>query len=1493
MILLLVFLVIAIRTSWFQTWLAHQASWYLTKELGTEVRIDKVDIVFIDKVDIEGVYIEDIQKDTFLYTQLIHADIADWSLKESFVKLSNVTLNEGHIHIRKYLGDSTLNFQHIVDYFATESEDTTSSEFAINIQAIQLNDMHFIYQDQNADTLPNGLDFSNLEFSHFSGAFSDFRMMGPQIAINLENLQFEDRSGLKLTKLSTDLSYGPQAISLKKLKLALNQTYLYADYLELLTPNGAEDFNDFMDDVKFNAHIKNSTLSFGDLAFFVPSIWGMNDKLKINNIEVSGPIHGMKLKNVDLAMLDTTRIKGNFQIPDLDDIKSSFFEEEIELFRTSISDLKKLNLKPLMDKKAYEDMMKNLNQYAAADVIRLENGRYIGYLSDFVVDGDLYTGVGDISSEYGLKFIYNENDGLYHYTGAQGDVGKHIEVRGLNMGVIAKNDIMDNVSGYLKVKGKGFDEKSLDIEFSGLLQNVGIYGYDYANILVKKGHFARNVFTGVIDIKDDNLALNYDGMVDLNGMMHFDFDITIDSAHVAQLTKKEQQLYQSLATSVSVNVYGTGMNEFYGDVAVRNFAYKDEKVDLNMKELTLHVSRQDEADTIVLRSPYVDMDLTGKYDLNDVAHVLIDQFAYVIDNLVEPDKNYAGKQEFYSLDIRLKDVNPLLAMVDENLKIATNSQIRSEFSQVEKSFALDFNSDSISYGKMRFEEINFDNNFDSLKANMYYEVDYVQINDSLAVRDLYFDSYAKKNKFVTTTGWDGVGKMEPALLAFETEVSKRKDLLTVFRPSFFFLQGHKYNIKRDSKVLWNPEEIVIEEFNIYGESNYIQLDGIISEDPKDWLGIEIHDFDLSDLNGLVGDLELAGIVNINGRAADVYNAIRLEAEADIKDLYLNQQKVGDIGLITKYAAETKSLDVSGELWRDNIKTFGFSGDYFIERKSDNINLIVDFDKTDISFLNAFEDPYLYTNISGILDGELKITGELESPIITGVLDVVTAKLKVPMFNVFYGLSGKIKFNDGEMISDHLTVFDQEGNKADAQMQIYHYDWADWNYNINLDIDNPNITKQFLAMDTYYKEGDYYYGKAYVTGFVGIFGYDDMTEIEVDLKTKKGTSLVLPMYGSSDLEEGSFVIFDSTFFLPDSLKNQDVANDVNEVSRLGMTLAMKFHVTKDAEVKIVFDPLTEDQIVSKGTGDIEINMDDFGDMTMYGEYIIRDGAYEMRMKGIKEDFLLQDGGTVQWTGTPYDAYLNINAQFVRTVSMADIIPPEAGNARNRKDVVYGLLKMRNTLMDPKISFGIEAPETNELGAKALAEINGNVDELNKQFLSLLVLRKFIPRYGGGAGGSDAMLGLAESQINSLLSGMSEKVNLEVGLSEDTKTIGQTAQLNERTTIKTSFGVLTGEEASSDGGNFVGDVDIEYRLNDDGTFTMNFFNETNSSSSTAQGRFTQGVSLHYQETFNTTKQFRAWQKFLNVFRKKENRVNFEKINRRSEKWVPIPTDSTSTN
>ena len=113
--ILLLFVVFAIRTSWFQTWLAQQASAYLSKEIGTEISIDKVEIDFFDALNFEGVYAEDSHNDTLLFVQSLCAQIEDWSLEKEYIKVSELGLLGGQLNMRRYKEDSTLNFQHIID----------------------------------------------------------------------------------------------------------------------------------------------------------------------------------------------------------------------------------------------------------------------------------------------------------------------------------------------------------------------------------------------------------------------------------------------------------------------------------------------------------------------------------------------------------------------------------------------------------------------------------------------------------------------------------------------------------------------------------------------------------------------------------------------------------------------------------------------------------------------------------------------------------------------------------------------------------------------------------------------------------------------------------------------------------------------------------------------------------------------------------------------------------------------------------------------------------------------------------------------------------------------------------------------------------------------------------------------------------------------------------------------------------------------------------
>jgi hypothetical protein len=1466
----LIFLVFAIRTSWFQTFAGQQAASYLSKELGKDISIGKIDIIFFDQFDIENVYVQDSKTDTLMYANLIGATIADWSLDDSFLKLDKILLSNTSVKLKKYEGDSVFNFQYIVDYFGT-SEDTTSSDpFAVSLNKLTLDNINFIYQDQNAEQLVNGMDYSNLDIRNISGELSDFSLNGDSILININKLHLNDQSsGLQLKNLNAEVLYSPKVISLKKLNIALNNSNINAKHFELLTPNGTDDFNDFLNKVEFNSHLLNSKISLADVAYFVPSIWGMDDDVNINNCEINGVVNGMKLKNTDISMLEYTLLKGDFQIPNLDDIESAFIDEKVEIIRTSVSDIEHINLIPFLDGDKYFNIPDNFD---VADVITLKNGHFTGFLNDFVVDGDLTTGLGNVYSENGLKFVKNEKDNLYHYQGAIPEgITKDVIVENLDLGAITSNSMLGKTTGFVKIKKgtKGFSPKDIYFKFLVKFSTTTLNDYTYKNILIKEGRYNDDRFTGVIDIKDDNLALNYDGYVDFKNELLFNFEVKIDSSYLAKMNLMPGDLSTRLCVKVRVNISGTSLDKIKGDVAVSDFSYYNGVKTLNLDTLGMSIKRSDSLQSIHLTSSYVDADLIGQYNFQHIYPVLKNQVALLISNYLDQEELPSHLNEQFSLDVNLKDINPLLDYFEVGAYVNPNSKIWGDYDMMTKKLDFNVKSDSIEYEGKSFSGIALSHNLDSTRGSIYYFIKDAKINDSISVKHLYFDSYIKPNKLFTNLGWDGNGNIEPALFAFNTDFASNGDIKADFFPSFFYLKGEKWDINSSSSLVWNPELLEISNFDIHNDLSIIGFNGKVSKEPSDWLNFRIKDFDLSNLNRFLGDMKLEGMLNLDGGIADIYNNVRFMAITDVKELNINNEKVGDLLVDSKWDKITNSVKVFGNLKRDDLETFNFHGDYYIEKEENSLDVFVSFDNTDIGFLNAFSDEELYTNIKGILDGDIHIGGVPTNPVIEGALQVVSANVKVPMFNVSFGVKGELDFGEGEIFANNLMLIDQEGNHSIGMMQIYHFDWGDWNYDIQLDMEDPNYTKTFLVMDTKYKEGDIYYGKAYITGNVNISGYGGITAIEVNAKTEKGTDLTLPLYGTSDLVEDDFI----QFYNPNDTTAEDEKQEV--VEKLGLTLAMNFEVTNDAKVKIVFDPVYNDEIVAVGEGPIELTMDNYGEMTMFGKFTINEGVYHMNMKNVvAEDFEIIDGSTVAWTGSPYDANIDISTRFERNCDMSDIMTSSLSGS-SRKDQVFGYLNLSNTLMKPVLSFDIRAPKARDEAKKALNQIRAVEDELNKQFFALLMIKKFIPVAGSGdgSGGGNVATDLLNQQINGVLGQIGENYDLQSNIGTDRAALGfSTSFLDDKLKVTTSVGVMTADENNSAASNIVGDVNIEYELNDDGTFTVNVFNESNDEAADQeQGHFTQGVGLNYQEKFYSTKDFKLLQGFLNIFRTSENDVH----------------------
>jgi hypothetical protein len=141
-------------------------------------------------------------------------------------------------------------------------------------------------------------------------------------------------------------------------------------------------------------------------------------------------------------------------------------------------------------------------------------------------------------------------------------------------------------------------------------------------------------------------------------------------------------------------------------------------------------------------------------------------------------------------------------------------------------------------------------------------------------------------------------------------------------------------------------------------------------------------------------------------------------------------------------------------------------------------------------------------------------------------------------------------------------------------------------------------------------------------------------------------------------------------------------------------------------------------------------------------------------------------------------------------------------------------------------------------------------------------------------------LLTNQINSILSQVSKDYKLNVNLDADNITGGNTVAvgltkgfLDDRLIFNGSFGVESRSAATNYTGNtLIGNVSLEYLLNESGTIRVNIFNESNDYTIIQEknlGPFTQGVGINYQEDFNSFNDFKMAQYVLDFFRTKENK------------------------
>jgi hypothetical protein len=1504
---LLIFITIfafAIRTSPVQTYLAQKATDYLSKELKTKVHVGGVSIVFIDRIALDDVSILDLEKDTLAGIQRIYITVDKIDLNKQKIELGRVELEGGNIHLKRAAETGSYNYAFLVDYFSSEKKSKRKSKpVVLALEELELTNVDFTYDDYRKKYSDFGIDFNHIRLKKVNLTANDLSIHQGKVHFHISQLSAREKSGFILDQLETTGTIGGDGIHLTDTKILTQRSEVKSNKFALLFDE-PEDLQSFEDSVQFDGEFLLSSVSLYDISFFARALKGMDAQVTLKG-KINDFIPKLKLRDLYLATGKRTMIQGNFNLPDFRDFENSFFSEKINKAFIDLNDLKKIKM-PESNGSRYLTFDKYLERLG---YFQLRNFRLDGYYSNFVLAGEhIQTNIGAVRADNGIMFTQNKKNNSFFFERSQASE-YDVKIESFNLSAFLDDRNFGMVDGTFFLSGEAFS--LADIRFSLMEGNVNRFdymGYPYSDIVIQNGSLIDKVFTARVEVEDDNLNLVYDGYIDFKGdqQMNFSIDLTKALLENLNITTKEDG---NLRSNFRVNMFGKDLDRMYGIIALDGIIYTEGDKTIEVPELSIKVERHPVDDVFSIKSLLGDFEMKGKVEFSSVVNDFIRQFDKVFPGLLNNPSVLSSTNKSksrFSYDFKTNQMDEFLGIFAPDLKIQSGTHLRGAYDGASEDFTMILTSGLITYQDFRFEGVDIDQKLTSSSIVADYHIDQFQYGDSISIQDVYFTTAGKNNILHSDLMWNQ-NRNNASHISWESIIVDNTQLLIQLEPSYFSINDQRWEVEKSSDILISNVDIHVSKFKLSRGSQFIAIDGCISRNDSDKLNFRVNDINLRELTSMVGlTTELDGYLHGWGSISNPYDNLNYIGDASIMGLRVDNQEVGDVFVQSQWNKGSESIRLLGDMIYRGNQTFAFQGNYFTDRKENSLDLYLNFDNTDIQFVNAFMDPEVISNIKGQLQGNLKVTGEPDDPKLDGRLNLVNGNAKMELLGVNYGFNGQVIVDEYGFYINHMPITDEEGNTGSMVASVYHEAYDNWNFDLQIDIESNDINtdifswapsntapERFLILNTSYKEGDYYYGKAYGSGNVNIFGYLDHLEITVDMKTRRGTRVNFPMYGVSDFdEEESFIRF----------INKDTAIAILErkFDFTGVDLKLNIKATPEAKLKIIFNEQLGDEITADGTGDISLRMDNLGDMKLDGTYRIREGVYNFAMGPIKQPFFIQEGGTITWTGDPYNATLNLNTYYRANASLSEISPNElhgSANINNQEILCY--LNLTESLMKPSIGFNIAAPKANETGKALLARINSDPDELNRQFFSLLLWKRFQPLRGSTAANSSAALDLVANQINSMLASVSKDYKLNLNLDGSSLPgegssyeLGVSKQfLDNRLIVQGSFGVERNVPTGTQNQNMlVGDVSVEYLLNESGTFRISIFNESNDYSVIQDknlGLFTQGAGIQYHEDFDNAENFMLLQYLFDIFRSKENKKISTK---RKKEQTPVPKNGS---
>ncbi len=1437
-------LYVVVRIPFIQNAIVQKATDYLSKELQTEISIKKIDINFFLNVSIHDLKINDLKNKELLFIKQLDVHLKKITFKKNRIHLSNINIKKLNFNLTQYKGENINNLQFIIDYFTDDRpKETQSKSWKINIYNLRISNGNFAYLNENKrDENYKGIDFDNLRVRNIN-FWANNIIIDKTISLNIEQLKLNEHSGFVLKSMSTNLTLNDSLLHCENLKIKTSKTDLDADIK--FDFNNFSAFSNFIEEIDINAYFRESTIHFADISLFAPTLNQKHFKANIQG-KISGRINDLSADSLNITTESMTEMLLSCSLKGLPDINKTEFNLALTSLTSGAKDLKHIIIKTGLNSEIY-NYVKNINYFNIY-------GEFIGSLETFKTKNVFSSNIGNFAMD--MIFETYSNTPKYY--------GKLITSK-LNIGKLIDNELLGAVSSELSIEGTNLKTDIISLITKGQIHSLFFNNYDYQNITLN-AKINDGTFNGNVNIDDKNINLAFDGKIQFaDSIPSYYFESKISNANLSKLHFNRNDSLAYLSANLKCMAFGSNIDNFLGEVTFEDIKYLEGKNSYFIPKLNI-VQKEDETfnqKRISVESNIINGYIEGKYKLSEISdaiEVFLSEYIsnYASNTQRETPTDVVNLQ--FAFDLNDFDIITDLFMPD--LHISKKTKINGKFHSNNNILNIYINSDNITYSGIEFIENNITIEAFVRKIYLGLSSQNLQIYQTANVENVKFDGVVHNDSINYSLFWDNYKnfKNNSGDIKGSIVLADSNSMIAVFGASEFTIEDNKWEIDKYNKIYYSNDSLSVNNLRFYKDEQQI----LIRDDKRSKesaIEIVFSNFDLQNIAPFLEqtDFSINGIMHGSLFLRSLFSNPYFTTDILASNFYLQKEFLGDLKILSKYNTEQKYVGTDINIKYTGpagvIEPIKLIGKFYPEKEDNNIDYSVNLTNYNIKTLSPFVKDFLDI-LDGKATGNLKIQGSLKDPKVSGDIQFIRTVLHVYYLNSIFSFADKFHITNNRIYTDNLTLLDQKGNRSSVRMNIAHNKFKDFKFDIQM-----NTMGDFQFMNTTSKDNNLFYGTVIADGRVLITGDLDEITMSVNAKTGKGTSFSIPIDESGYAHENKFI----TFVSQHDIMQKEQKNIAGEQNEMNFKMNLDLQVTPDAEVQIIFDPTVGDIMRGKGEGDLKIEFDMAGDLRMFGDLNILGGEYLFTLENvINKRFYIASGGSIKWKGDPYNANIDLTTYYpIRTGIYSLINHIDPSEVYKQKVPVHLQLLLKNNLMSPEISFNIDLPQADENTKNLVKNALISEQELNRQVFALLILNSFVPpdqiafNTLSSQGIGTTSTELLSNQLSNWLSQISKDFDIGVKYrpggevtNDEVELMFSTQFFNDRIKVEGNLG-FGGQQlqGNTQQQQFLGDVNIEYRITSDGRISAKTFNRSNPIDIITQNTpYTQGVGIFYRRDFN---------------------------------------------